>query len=308
MNIIKRCSPLLVIMILLSSCIKPTERTIEEDLISQIKMQLDELNRLKGKDEELKNRFKNLMENSDIMFVYHKGSSIIIDSSEAKPGKETIAYTLGDNKFRIARDLYVTVVKKKVAISLDGKSWFAMDNDARKDIEGLYNDYHFETKIEGDNIWVDYAMAFSKGRNPLVVELPEERAVVRLQKGMVFGSRDEADITDNLNEKILLVPAGTNICGTFHIRGNLLKSSTDSGGRITISSLRDFYIYFRNSMLSLSFDRENWGVSILSFKVDPVFEIYSEEDDKVIFDISADAVYDANEKSLSIVKLLLNML
>lgn len=308
MSNIKRWGLLLIVSVLILSCIKPTEKTVEEDLIEQIERQLEELNRLKGDDEELKRLFENIMENYDVMFVFHKGSSIMIDSREAKPGPETIAYTMGDNRFRINRDLYVTVVKKKVALSLDGRSWFSMENDSRKDLEGLYNDYHFETEVKDDNIEVGYSMAFTKGRKPLEVELPEARKIVRLKRGMIFGSKEESEITDNLNEKILLVPAGTTIYGTFHVRGNLLKSSTDSNGKITISSLRDFYIYFRRSMLSLSFDRENWGVSIFSFKVDPVFNIYAEEDDKVIFDISADANYDSEEKSLSIVKLLLNMM
>lgn len=308
MKMIKCWGLLILLAALTVSCIKPTEATVEEDLISQIEEQLGELNRLKGNDEELKKLFKNIMENSDIMFVFHKGSSIKIDSKEAKPGPETIAYTLGENRFKINRDLYVTVVKKKVAISLDGRSWFAMDNDARKDIEGLYNDYYFEPELKGDDLEVRYSMAFTKGRKPLEIELPEARTIVRLKRGMIFGSKDEREITDDLNKKILLVPAGTTIYGTFHVKGNLLKSSTDSNGKITISSLRDFYIYFRNSMLSLSFDRENWGVSIFSFKVDPIFNISAEEDDRVIFDISADANYDSEEKSLSIVKLLLNMM
>lgn len=308
MNVIKRLALLLLAVFFTVSCIKPTETTVEENLIGQIEQQLKELNRLKGKDEELKNRFKNIMENYDVMFVFHEGDSIKIDSKEAKPGPETIAYTIGDNKFKINRTLYVTVIKKKVAISLDSRNWFAMDNDARKDIEGLYNDYHFETESDGSSIEVVYSMAFTKGKKPMELELPEEREIVRLKKGMIFGSKEESEITDDLSKKILMVPAGTTIYGTFHVKGNLLKSSTDSSGKITISSLRDFYIYFRRSMLSLSFDRENWGVSIFSFKVDPIFNIYAEEDDRVIFDISADANYDSEEKSLSIVKLLLNMM
>ena len=70
-------------------------------------------------------------------------------------------------------------------------------------------------------------------------------------------------------------------------------------------SLQDIFIYVKKKLFSISLDKKKWNVNILSFDINPVFEVKAIEDNRIFFDISVSAVYLKDKISLSILKLLL---
>lgn len=297
---------LIFILFCLITCGQPPEGIKEVNLINFIQDSLQELNRIKDNKELQKNYFKNLMENFNVLFVLLKDTSLVINSKPALPEEHTISYTLDGNKFIIAKPLYITVENKEVLISFDNSIWYSPKNDDKNNIEGLKNNYNFETNIENETkIYIDYQMAFSLGANPTIIKVNKDKEVVRLKKGMIFADKDEKKITVDLNKKILFIPEKTILSGRVNVEGNLIDSKTTDEGIISIKALQSLFVYFYKMSLSLSFDKNNWDVSVLSFDIEPSFKITAIDNDKVFFDIYTSAVYDKNKKSLSIVKLLI---
>lgn len=302
---------LLILLIISSniviSCGKPPEDADEKNLLDLMEENLQFMNMVKGDDEKMKKFATELAENFEMIIAFYKDSQINITSSQGIPDEQALAYSLENNEFMVNRPVYVTAEGRDMIFSLDNKTWYSSRNDARKDIEGIYNDYVFTTSRTGQSINVDYSMTLSMGRKPKEVKLKKGREVVTLKEGMIFSHQEQEKITVDLKNKILLVPAGTLIHGSLFIHGNLLNCK-QIASKITITSAQDLFIYVKNLMLSLSFDKINWDVSIFSFEVEPSFIVKAVSDDQIYFNVYAHALYNEEAKSTSIVKLLMNMM
>ena len=104
----------------------------------------------------MKAYFKELMDNYDVLFIFKEGTSLVINGHTVNPDDKTLAYSLENNKFITTKPVYITVEKKKICYSMDNTTWYSSDNNIRKDIEGIKNRYHFDTKIINDNtIYID---------------------------------------------------------------------------------------------------------------------------------------------------------
>jgi len=306
MKITKFLLIFILAFLLLISCGAPPENIEESNIIYLVQDQLQKFNKIRDDKERQKKYFKELMESLDLLLVFKKDTSIIIKSREFHPSYDIIAHTLNDNKIITTKDIYITADKKETYFSLNNITWYSTKNDIQNNIEGIKNNYYFDTKIIEDTLYIEYQMGLSLGDNPKKVDIGA-RPVVRLKKGMIFANKEKEKINIDLKEKILLVPKGTILSGNINVVGNIVKSNSKNG-IVTLTSLKDIYIYFDNKKFSLSFDRKNWDVSILSFDIKPSLNVTTVNDNEIYFDVHTSAVYDKTKKSFSIAKLLINAL
>lgn len=101
----------------------------------------------------------------------------------------------------------------------------------------------------------------------------------------------------------MYIPVGTILSWTVNISGNFIKGQLNENG-FYIKSLEDMYIYLHNKMFSLSFDKKNWNINILSFNVEPQFVVKSIEENQIHFDISVNINYQKDKINFSLIKLL----
>lgn len=304
MKIIRRFFLIIIIIIIIYSCGKPPDDMKEINIIYLIKDLLNKLNEIKDKQEESLKFFKYITNNFHAIISFYKDTTIYIESQEANPGKDSFIFTLANNKFITTKTIYLTFEEKDTIYSLDNKTWYSSKSDANKEIEGIKNDYYFNTKTEDNTIYINYKMAFSIGRAPEIKKPSEGKNVINLKKDMIFSSTDKNNVTMDLKKNILCIPSGTILSGNVNISGNLINSQSQSN-IICIKSLQNLYFYLRSKMFSLSFDKINWNLNILSFNIQPDIEVRSISNNEIFFDIKAIAIYEKNKISSSIINLLL---
>lgn len=309
MNTLYKLISMMIIMIVILSvsCAGPPEEMQEEDLIALIKNNLEILNGLKDDNARLKKFMKKFFDNYEALMVFKKNNTIVIDSNDAEPGINDFAYTTGNNRFILSKPLFVTMEKKEVVVSLNNQEWYSSRSDVRKDVEAFKNDYYFDSYLVDNTLEVFYSMSFALGDTAKKVKVDGDKEIITLKKGMVFNSRNEEAITHSIEDVILYIPENSIIHGQLDINGNLIESKTNNGA-ISIKSSRDFFIYMKNMLPSLSFDKENWDVSIFSFTIEPEFEVYAVDDNEIFFDIKTTANYEKDRKSFSVVKLLVGLM
>jgi|GEM_PF-1232385 len=303
MNKIKFFIVPFLIIIFMSSCAKPPDDVEEINIINFIKDFLDKLNELEDDPEAQLNFFKNIVNDFQAIIALYKDTEIYIKSIEAEPLKGDFMHSLDNNNFILKEDVYFTFEKKEPIFSLDNKTWYLNKADPNKKIEGVQNDYYFKTKVDNKKIFIDYSMSFRLGRAPKIVKAPKHKEIVRLKKGMVFASDKEDKVDYDLSKVILLVPKGTLLSGRVKLSGNIAKVQSDNEV-IYVKSLQDIFMYIKNKFFSISLDKKNWNVNILSFNIEPVFEVKAIEDDQIFFDIKVTADYHKDKISFSIIKLL----
>lgn len=304
MKIIKNFILFIIIIITIYSCGKPPEDMKEINIIFLIKDLLTQLNAVKDKEEESLKFFKYITNNFHAIISFYKDTTLYIESREANPTKNSFIYSLANNKFITTKAIYFTLEEKDSIYSLDNKTWYSSKSDANKEIQGIKNDYYFETKIEDNTLFINYKMALSIGKTPEIKKPSEGKSIINLKKDMVFSSTDKNNITMDLKKNILYIPAGTVLSGNVNISGNLINSQIQSN-IICIKSLQNLYFYLRSKMFSLSFDKINWNLNILSFNIQPNIEVRSTGNNEIFFDIKASAIYEKNKISSSIINLLL---
>lgn len=298
----------IILFFFITSCGEPPEGVKEIRLVDLIQSELQKLNDFKDDDDKLLNYLKFMTNKFEAVLTFPRDTSIFINSKEASPGKDDFMYTLDRNRFIITRPLYITAEKKDTLYSFDNKTWYNNKSDPNKEIEGIRNNYFFDTKIEGDNIYVNYTMSFSVGRVPLIVELKDEREIVTLEKGMIFSNEDEKLITTDLNKKILFIPEHTIISGDINIHGNLIKSRIIENDLICVKAEQNIYLYIKGKKFSISFDKINWNPNVLSFQIEPTFDVRAIDDKHIFFDLAASAYFHEDKISMSIINLLLKAL
>ena len=304
MKNIKLIILLLFIFFIIISCIKPSEDIKEINLINLIKDFLDKLNEIKDNPEEELKFYKNLMTDYQAILAFYKNTEIFIKSSEAIPNKNDFMYTLDNNKFITIKPIYITFKKKESIYSLDNKTWYLNESDPIKEIEGIKNDYYFNTKITDNYLYINYSMSFGVGRAPKIMKSVKNKKIVTLKKGMVFASYIKENETNDLSKEILYIPANTILSGKLNIDGNIVNTKLNNDN-FCIKSLQDIFIYIKKKLFSLSFDKKKWNINILSFDINPKFEVKVIEDNHIFFDISVSVNHLKDDISFSIIKLLL---
>ena len=295
---------LVFLILILSSCLKPSDETKEIKLLNYVDEVLKKVNELKDKPEEQLEYFKNMQNNFQAILAFYKNTEIYINSKEANPSVNDFMYTLDNNKFVIKKPIYFTIEKGGSIYSLDNKTWYLSKSDPNLEIEGVQNDYYFDSKVIDNKFYVNYKMSFSIGRAPKIIKPRRGKKIVTLKKGMIFATQEEEKITSDVTKEILYLPAGTILSGKLNVDGNFIKSDSKDDV-LCIKSLRDLFFYVKKKFFSMSFDKKNWNVNILSFEVEPIFEVKAIEDDHIFFNINVNANYYKDKISFSIINLLL---
>ena len=307
MKILKCIPLLLLIFIIIFSCGEPPENTPEVNILKLIQDLLNKLNEVKNNDKESLKFFKYITNTFQAIIAFKKDTTINIKSEKATPTKDSLIHSLENNRFMTTKSIYITFEDKETIYSLDNINWYVNKSDANKEIQGIQNDYYFNTEIENNTLTVNYKMAFSIGKAPEIKKPSPGKKIVNLRKDMVFSNTDDSKITTDLKKVILYIPPGTILLGKVNIDGNLIMSQSMSD-IISIKSLQDMFIYIKGNRFSLSFDKINWNLNILSFKIDPKIEVKAISNNEIFFNVTATAMYEKDKISMSIIKLLLRTL
>jgi len=294
---------LLLVSLISISCGAPPERAVETTLFKRISVLLSKLNAAVGNAKEQKNIFNEIGADENILSFY-KNSEIRIYSKKEKVSD--LFYSLDNNSFIIKRPFYITFIKNDMYLSLDCKNWLIFKmNDANQNEntneEYFFGDYFFDIKHDEINKLLDitYTISFKLKEDKLKTanfkRIKDNREIVFLEKGMIFNDKSKEAITIDLKKKILFVPKDTILTGKLKIKGNIFETSC-SDKAICIKSLKDIYIYAKNKLVSLSFNKIDWNVSILSFKIYPDFVIKTTGSKDILFDFNIEVNYKEREK------------
>lgn len=296
----------LLLIFIFQACIKPSEDEKEINIINLLKDTFDELNRNKDNPEEQLKFFKDIQTNFQAIISFYKDTSIFLNSKEAVPSSENFAYTLNKNQIIVVKPIYVTFSGRDFCYSFDNITWYLDKSDPIKEIEGIKRDYYFNSRIEDNKLFLDYWMTFSLGRAPKTIDISrKKREIIYFKKDMVFFSYNEEGITDNIDNKIIYIPANTIISWSINIDGNFIKSYFNESSSY-ITSQHDIFIYIKKKLFSLSFDKENWNVNILSFNIKPDFLVKAIEEKHIFFNMSVNIVYEKDKINFSLIKILLD--
>lgn len=278
---------LLILFIVLVSCGAPPENTPTLNFLELVSIVIGKAMDAKG-DKKKQISFMDEANSIDAILAVYKGSKIVIQTEEVTPTPDDVVYSLGNNQFKQTRTMYITAGhdKNEMIFSLDGKTWYSSKNDLKKDIENVVADYYFITQLDEATktlfVTIRGAMKLGKTLTPLK-DPPLKRETVYLKPGMVFAHLNKSKITVDLNEKILYLPVGTIYSGKLFTEGNLIKTDTFENG-LTIKFLKTLFVYVKHKNISISFDKQDWGVSILSFSLSPFVEVFSTEDGGIYLD------------------------
>ncbi len=289
------------------SCGAPPENAKETRLLTLINDNLNILNKLKNDDNKLLKYFKEITNKFDGVITFKKGDSINFISKKIEPKPEFFAHTLDGNRFATTKDVYITVNGKETYFSFNNKTWYSNKTDPNLEIEGLRNDYIFESQIRGNEIFITYSMGIMPGRKPIIITKKLERPIVRLKQGLVFSHIDTKKITADLEHIILFIPAGTTLSGMVNVTGNLVSSETQADKSISVKAAQDIFIYLKGRTFTLSFDKMNWNPNIFSFDIRPDVFVSATSDKDIYFDVEAQASFEKNKISMSIIQLLLKL-
>ncbi len=295
----------LLLIFIIQSCIKPSKDEIEINIINLLKDTFDELNRNKDKPEEQLKFFKDIQTKFHAIIAFNKDSSIYINTIEVVPEADNFAYTLNKNQIKVTRPLYVTFVGRDFCYSFDNKTWYVDKSDPIKEIEGIKRDYYFDSEIDGNNLFIDYWMTFSLGRAPKTVNIAKKKKeILYFKKDMVFLSFNDKGKLDNIGDKIIYIPANTIISWSLGIDGNFIKSYFNES-KAFITSMQDIFIFIKKKLFSLSFDKVDWNVNILSFNIKPNFLVKAIDDNHIYFDFSINVMYEKGKINFSLIEVLL---
>lgn len=286
---------LIFIPLLMVSCGSPSEDVESYELIHLIRDMTAKLNTFRKRKDSNKLLRREVFSLNNVI-IARKGCKVIIRSQEAEVGPGSIVSSLPGNRFIANKPFYVTTKENfsllpvgfdgtKIYISLDGKNWY----DIRGGKNNILFDYFYQTELDesNDSIALMYRLSFLLNKELKRAKINTDRKIVSLKKGMVFSSAVGNRINTDLTRKILYIPSGTIFKGFVNVEGNLVQSlgakSLAHEGDMGFSVVRNIFIYLRNKVFSLSFDRENWDVSLLSFRLDQEIEVKATEENEVEF-------------------------
>lgn len=213
--------------------------------------------------------FRNLAGAEDLISSLSQGEELILSGRESTPLENTLVYMSGVNEITVHRDFYITGNRKRALFySLDGQTWFDMQNRKR---EGVVNiDYFYPMDSDYDResgqlrIFIQWVAGASPQARP--VKMKNKPTIDLSDDTSFYSQREELNNLD-ITGVFLKIPAGTRL--NFYIRfsGNLLKSRIFKGEH-RVEILEDFYIYTSNTSdlrLGISRDGETWNFNPFGF-------------------------------------------
>jgi len=282
-----------LLTLLLFSCITPPENVKEINIFLWIQKMIEKMNRAVKNREKQKALLDEAWNNNEY-FAFYKDTVIQISSYENK--KSDLFYSLNNNSFIIKQPLYITYIGNDMYVSKDGENWLIFKlNDQKDNQEYFEADYIINSSLENEGkiLNIKYSISFTQKKEFKTVKLKEKKERVTLSNNMVLADKDKNNLTIDLKKVILYIPSETIFSGKLKIDGNVVESNSKDG-IIKIKSLVDIFIYAKNKMLAISFDRKNWGISILSFNISPNLTVKSLSDKHIEFFLYITALYKSN--------------
>lgn len=282
---------LIYVLILLISCFAPPDDVKTTDALNWISKVLTKLNAVNLNEEKQKTFVKDEIQINRELIAFYKDYSINLHSKEEKISD--FFYSIDNNGFILKRPIYVTYEDNEMYISFEKKTWILIE--AMSSDTDFVVDYKFESKINEKNKSIDIYFTLAatlKDELKHTKELKKQKPLINLDGNMtLMSNKDKSSVTIDLKKNILFIPADTILTGDFTITGNILKTiKTD--GALSITALKNIFIYINKSMLNLSFDRKTWGLAtIFSLKFDSSAEVKTKENNKIFFCITADVRY-----------------
>ncbi len=286
-----------IIVFIFASCGEPPKDTKEIGLLSWIINMIPRLNAVKDDKIGRKNLSKELENTVDIISFY-KDLAINIKSSEEKTSD--FMYSIENNSFYSKKAMYVTFSDNKMFVSFDKTNWvvfnfsltLSSNGDDEDKPENFKSDYKIDYNLDKSqkSLEIIYSISFTPTDTMQTIILKEDKPVFSLKKDMILVDKEIKNTTIDLKKNILYIPENTTFTGNMSVKGNIIETRTD-GEYIVIKSLKDIFVYVKNKMISLSFNRKKWSFSILSLKFSPTVTIKSVDDKKIQFDIFVDLSY-----------------
>jgi hypothetical protein len=278
-----------------TSCLLPPNKYPEINFTDLLSDNISILNKAKNDKENYKKYFTEIMIKFRSVIVFKKDSSITIDTLDAEPGENDIVYSKTGNRFFVNKPFYYTHVMSEPVYSFDAKTWYSVRSDIKKSIEGLHGEYEITPEIINNNAVIRYKLALSRGKNPLIVKVNKNKQIITLKKGMVFFNATKSKDKEDLNSKILYVPAGVVLNGYYLLRGDFVESSYING-KINIKAVRDFYLYFITpSSFMISLDKKEWAYNLVSEDTKHNIELYAKSDNEIFFNMMVSLNFDSKK-------------
>lgn len=283
-------------IICLISCEGPEANFPETNLLDIIHENITAFN---SKDTTIsaENDFKN-WKTWHKLIAFKKDSEINIASRAPAALDNILFYSSDNNKFIIAKPVYMTYLKDDLCFSLDNITWYFVKNNIAT------KEFSINSKKEGNKLLIEYMMAFNKKDNAPVVEIPAGREIITLKKDMILNSAKKNTKHSTLKKKIILLSKNTSITPGVNISGNIINFRSENGNFI-LSAVKSIYIYIKEQTPVISFDKIEWSLSLFSFDVKSELTVTAVEDDHIIFDLSGTLLYEDGTFNLSLFKLLI---
>lgn len=270
----KRCNFLYLIILLvpflfLVSCSTPPPDAENAGFLRALNYMLNGEER-PGSLLEIFDIFRKIYGAKDLVTAFHAGDSIYLTGNSAVPDDKTLIYTIGNNRIRVNRDLYVTTGwNGKWYYSLDSETWYAMANDQKKGILNIQYDYPLQSgfDLRTGRLEIHFVWKASKSDYAVPVDMID-KGILELEEGMVFRSTDKKENTLDLSKAFLKIPRGTELLYNISFSGALVKSKKI--GNVTVIEIqKDFFFYtsdVTNLRMGISFDGNDWNSNIFSFR------------------------------------------
>ncbi|OHD19377.1 MAG: hypothetical protein A2086_06985 [Spirochaetes bacterium GWD1_27_9] len=276
----------------------PPKNTETLSLLEWINSLIPKINEMKDNKEKQK-EFRDELLNIDSIIGLYENSTIIFKSRKEKTSD--FVYSIDNNSFVTKVPLYVTFADNIMYVSLDSQNWVVfrfspnpmpMPNNNPNKPENFKADYIVSSSLnkEKNAIEIDYTISFTPTNTMQTVKLSDKKPIYSLTKDMVLVDKNSNLLTIDFKKNILYIPKDTIFVGNLHVKGNIFKSENKSN-IASLTVLQDIFVYLGNMMLSVSFDKVNWGLTIFSFNFSPNLKITSVADKKIQFDLFVELSY-----------------
>jgi len=252
----------LILIITSFSCNKPSEDLETINIFYWIKNKIGKFNQINLKPDKQKTFIKDEIRNNIELIAFYRNSTIKLHTKEEKKGD--FAYSLNNNSFILKKSIYITLENKQLYVSQDKKIWMEYNNfDADSDFR---IDYRFDTVINEEKKDIDIFLTAGVAikDNPKKIIKINDKPMFYLKPNMLLiDGKNKNTPTIDLEKTMLYIPENTILSGEIVIRGNIFNGKT-TPDTISITSLRDLFIYINKKKLNVSFDRYNWNLTIAS--------------------------------------------
>lgn len=286
-NYIIKAIIFLFILTVLISCNTPPEDMQPINLLDWINNILPKMNAINLNEAKQKKFAEENIQNDIQLLQFYKDTTIAIHSKEEK--KSDFLYSLANNTFLLKKPIYATFENNELCISFDTKTWmllkmFSSDND-------FIFDYKIDSIKNGNILDIYYTTAVSvKKELKYTISLKNEKPITKLEPDMTLVAKNKDTLSIDLNKTIVLIPADTIFAGFLKLTGNVFGTK-ENANAITITALRDLFIFINKKMLNISFNRKQWDLSLFSAKISPEVIIKTKDSKLLKFFLQIDLTY-----------------